>query len=73
MVLEEAPVSYVFEKHTKFYNIAFFIPGILRWGDMPLAAALSPSELCWLSPRNQDGSPAAAPEKEIRELKAALR
>lgn len=70
VVLEEAPVSYVFKKQTKFYNMSIFVPGILQWGDMPLAAALSPATVQWISPRDQDGSPAAAPDRETGLLKS---
>ncbi len=65
VTLVDAPVSFLFKKQTPFYSMAYFIPGILKWGDIPLAAALSEAKLNWITPRFQDGSPAEIPEKEI--------
>ena len=73
VILEEAPVSFAFREQSDFYGMAFFIPGILKWGDMPLAAALSRAETTWIAPRYTDGAPAAAPKEKIGRLKAKLK
>ena len=65
VTLRDAPVSFLFKKQTPFYSMAFFIPGILKWGDIPLAAALTSAELEWIEPRFQDGSNADVPQSEI--------
>ena len=70
VVLEDAPVSYVFRKQSDFYGMALYVPGILKWGDVPLAAALTSAELAWVSPRHADGDPASAPGEKIGRLKA---
>ena len=69
VIMEDAPVSYKFCTHSDFYGMSFFIPGILKWGDIPLACAMTKAELAWITPRNQDGTPAEIPEKEIRLLR----
>ena len=47
--------------------------GILKWGDIPLACALSPAQLKWINPRKQDGSITEVPEKEILFCKQNLK
>ena len=69
VILEDAPVSYLFSENTAFYGMSFFIPGIQKWGDIPLACALASAELEWRSPRNQNGTPAEIPAKEIQFFK----
>ena len=69
VIMEDAPVSYKFCAHSDFYGMSFFIPGILKWGDIPLACAMTKAELDWITPRNQDGTPAEIPAKEIQLLK----
>ena len=73
VILEEAPVSYVFRKQGDFYGMALYVPGILKWGDISLAAALTQAELAWISPRHTDGAPAVAPKEEIDRLKAKFK
>ena len=69
VILEDAPVSYRFCKDEAFYGMSFFIPGILKWGDIPLACALTSAELEWKTPRNQDGTSAQIPAKQIQFFK----
>ena len=69
VIMEDAPVSYKFCAQSDFFGMGFFIPGILKWGDIPLACAMTKAELEWITPRNQDGTPAEIPEKEIRLLR----
>jgi len=49
--------------------MSFFIPGILKWGDIPLACALTSAEIKWQTPRNQDGTPAEIPAEQIQFFK----
>ncbi len=65
VILEDAPVSYVFREHADFFGMALPVPGILKWGDIPLAAALSGAELEWKKPRDSAGVPADPPDEEI--------
>lgn len=65
VVLEDAPVSYLFCQQADFFGMGLFIPGILKWGDVPLACALSSAEVAWVNPRNQDGSAAEVPTTQI--------
>ena len=72
VILEDAPVSFLFTELSSFYGMALFIPGILNWGDVPLAAALSSAGITWISPRKSDGSNTVSPQKEIDLLKRKL-
>ena len=69
VIMEDAPVSYKFCSQSDFFGMGFFIPGILKWGDIPLACAMTKAELEWITPRNQDGTPAEIPSNEILTLK----
>ena len=69
VILEDAPASYRFCKDEAFYGMAFFIPGIMKWGDIPLACAMTKAELEWITPRNQDGTPAEIPAEQIQFFK----
>ena len=69
VVLEDAPVSYCFEKQSAFYSMALAIPGILKWGDVPLAAALSDAEQIWIHPRTLAGEETGLPGERIEFFK----
>ena len=73
VILEDAPVSFLFTKLNRFYGMALFTPGILTWGDVPLAAALSSARISWISPRKSDGSHTVVPQKEINILQRKLK
>ena len=73
VVLEDAPVSYQFCGHTPFYGMALPLPGILTWGDISLAAALSEAELQWVNPRNAAGELAEVPAQEIETYKKIIK
>ena len=72
VVLDEAPVSYAFVEHTEYYGMALAVPGILKWGDIPLAAALSGAELEWRDPRDSAGDPMPPPDEEIETLRQKI-
>ena len=69
VVMTDAPASYVFCAQSDFFGMALFIPGFLKWGDVPLACALSNAELEWITPRNQDGSETEVPAEKIKFFK----
>ena len=72
VILEEAPVTYCFERPSSFFSMALAIPGILKWGDIPLAAALSDAEQEWISPRKLDGSETVFEQNKIEYIKQRL-
>jgi hypothetical protein len=62
VVLEDSPHSYIFrnqqarsEPRTSFYSMALHVPGILNWGDIPLAESLAGGNVRWINPRLSDG------------------
>ncbi len=57
VTLRESPISYQFDTRTgiDYYNMAVHIPGILKWGDVSLMAALSNSDLHFISPLTLSG------------------
>ncbi len=69
VVLEDAPISYCFEKQSAFFSMALVVPGILKWGDVPLAAALSDAEQVWITPRTLAGDETALPDGKIEFFK----
>ena len=69
VVLVDAPVSYCFEKQSAFFSMALAIPGILKWGDVPLAAALSDAEQVWITPRTLAGEETGLPGVQIEFFK----
>ena len=73
VILEDAPVTYCFEKQSTFFGIALAIPGILKWGDIPLAAALSDAEQSWIAPRKLDGTEIEFEQNKIEYIKQRLK
>lgn len=69
VILEDAPVSYTFNKVSEFYGMAMPVPGILTWGDIPLAIALSNAKISWINPRNSDGEVVPIPDEQIMILR----
>ena len=72
VIMEDAPVSSAFNGVGKFFGMALPVPGILKWGDIPLAAALSNAELKWVTPRHHEGAPADVPTEKIEFIKQHL-
>lgn len=64
--LVSTPYSYRFDerKGVDFYNMAIHIPGILKWGDVSLAAALSTATVVFEDARSMSGKKAGAKQKE---------
>lgn len=76
-VLEKTPLSFVFgeEVPPKFFSMAFYLPGMLQWGDVSLAAMLMNGEASFIEPVTSDGKTASAKdlkifEKEIKDIAA---
>lgn len=65
--LINAPYSYRFDerKGVDFYNMAIHVPGILKWGDVSLATALSNAAIVFKDARSMSGRQANAKQKLI--------
>lgn len=63
--LVNTPYSYRFDerKGIDFYNMAIHIPGILKWGDVSLASALSSAVVVFKDARSMSGSRIDAKQK----------
>ncbi|OQA85884.1 MAG: Acetyl xylan esterase (AXE1) [Lentisphaerae bacterium ADurb.Bin242] len=77
VVYEDAPGSYLFSGTgiPEYFNMAMPVPGFLRWGDIPLAIALSTAKVEILRPKKMDGKLFEAEErlrKEIEQLRREL-
>jgi Acetyl xylan esterase (AXE1) len=59
IIMREAPVTYLFDtrKGIEFFSMGVHIPGILKWGDISLAAALSGKNLQFINPVSMSGNP----------------
>lgn len=79
VTIRESPISYQFDTRAgvDFYNMAVHIPGILKWGDISLMAALSNSTLHFISPltlsgRSLEPIEQAQTEHEFKKLRTLL-
>ena len=63
ITLRMSPLSYLFDTRTNidFYGMGTHLPGILLWGDVSLAAALSGADVKFIDPRTMSG---AKPDEE---------
>ena len=57
LTLRDTPVSYLFDcrETVDFYSMAIQLPGILNWGDISLAAALSGTSIHFVNPLTISG------------------
>ena len=64
IILRESPYSYLFDDRVNigFYGMGIHLPGILVWGDISLAAALTGSNVRFIDPRTISG---AKPDEEL--------
>jgi len=55
--LREAPLSYIFDSREgiNFFSMAIHLPGLLEWGDVSLAAALSGKYIIFTNPVSMSG------------------
>ena len=58
ITLRDAPVSYVFDnrENIDFFSMGIHIPGILKWGDIALATALTGQNITFINPVSMSGS-----------------
>lgn len=64
LILHNAPVSYIFDDPStiNYFSMGIHIPGILKWGDISLAAALSGAEINFINPVSITGRKLSADE-----------
>lgn len=79
IILRESPISYQFDTRAgvDFFNMAVHIPGILKWGDISLMAALSNSTLHFINPltlsgRSLETTERTQTEQEFKKLRTLL-
>lgn len=71
VILDGSPLSYRFDTREgiDYFTMAVHIPGILPWGDVPMAVALSKSEVEWKHPVTMAGRSVSDGEwKQYQEL-----
>lgn len=76
VVLDHAPLSYRFDERAgiDFFSMAIHVPGILVWGDISLAAALSGKEVVFNAPVTMSGRSLTGAELQAQqEVFAQLR
>ena len=59
VTLRKSPVSYLFDNRdsVNYFSMGIHLPGILNWGDISLAAALSGKNITFISPVTMSGAP----------------
>ena len=67
IVLEESPVSYLFHQAVtpEHFSMALHLPGILEWGDISLAAAMTNARVHFLAPVMSDGARLSFQESQV--------
>ncbi|WP_217602220.1 S9 family peptidase [Chitinophaga sp. GbtcB8] len=67
ITLRQCPVSYVFDEREgiDFFNMAIHVPGIISWGNVALAAALSGKETVFIQPVTMSGRTAAGNYQQV--------
>jgi len=57
LILRDTPLSYLFDnrENIDFYTNAIHVPGILKWGDISLAAALTGTDVTFINPLTISG------------------
>lgn len=76
LTLRNTPVSYLFDNRegVDYFSMAIHLPGLLRWGDVSLAAGLSGQNINFIHPVTMSGEPIApAKEKELQSEFATIR
>ncbi len=68
LVLRYTPVSYGFDQRAgiDFFSMAVHLPGMLPWGDVSLAAALSHTAIRFIQPVTMSGRVIDQAEKEVQ-------
>ncbi|WP_343699871.1 acetylxylan esterase [Chitinophaga sp.] len=66
VTLQNAPISYLFDNRAgvDHFNMAAHLPGILQWGDVSMAAALSSANITFEAPVSMSGRKITGTELE---------
>jgi hypothetical protein len=67
--LRNTPVSYLFDNRegVDYFSMAIHLPGLLKWGDISLAAGLSGQNINFVHPVTMSGKPiSSSKEKELQ-------
>jgi len=58
LILRDVPISYLFDNRESidFFSMGIHLPGILNWGDISLAAALSGKNITFIHPVTMSGN-----------------
>ncbi len=66
IVLEESPVSYLFNQDVApdYFSMALYLPEIMKWGDISLAAAMTNARVNFICPVMSDGA-GISPEEAL--------
>jgi hypothetical protein len=79
VTLRDAPISYLFDtrENIDFFNMGVNVPGILLWGDVSLAAALSDTNITFIHPVTISGKELSkekeqAYQKEFRQMEESV-
>jgi hypothetical protein len=69
IILRDAPASYLFDNRESvdFFSMAIHLPGLLNWGDISLAAALTGKNVSFINPVTMSGQQIKA--DRLNELK----
>lgn len=66
VILRNSPVSYLFDERetVDYFSMGIHIPGILKWGDVSLAAGIADGEITFINPVTMSGRGLRGPELE---------
>jgi hypothetical protein len=66
IVLKESPVSYLFNQDVApdYFSMALYLPEIMKWGDISLAAAMTNARVNFICPVMSDGA-GISPEEAL--------
>ena len=69
LILTNAPVSYLFDSREgiDFFSHGINIPGVINWGDLSMAAALSNATITFIAPVTMSGN--KLDESELNQYK----
>lgn len=58
VTMVNCPVSYLFDnrEHVGYFTMGIHLPGIMKWGDVSLAAALSARDVIFVDPVSMSGT-----------------
>lgn len=70
LTLREAPLSYLFDttEGIDFFSMGIHLPGLLVWGDVSLALALSDSNIRFVSPVTMSGKPISGNQLQLAKV-----